>query len=172
MASEAGPAGHVPTLSAPALSERMCASIGVAGCRIGIAGVFRASVAAAYELPAGAITAELEFDPLAASARLSAGVVPPPRYPSVRRDIAVVVAERVSTADLKAAIAEAGAPLLESAVVFDVYRGKQIPQDAKSLAIRLVFRSPERTLTEAEAGEVFVRIVSALEKSFQARLRA
>jgi len=58
-----------------------------------------------------------------------------------------------------------------AARVFDVYTGKQVPPDKKSVAISLVFQSPERTLTDADTQQAFDRIVKHLERKFQAVLR-
>lgn len=158
--------------SAPALEPGKAAAIAINGRRAGLAGVLRDDVAAAFELPSGAAVAELDLDLLIDAAVLDSRAVPPPRFPSVRRDLAVVVAESTPAVDMERAIAAAGAPLLDSTAVFDVYRGRQLPPGTKSMAFRLVFRSPERTLTESEVNEAFTRVVAALEKAFQARLRS
>jgi phenylalanyl-tRNA synthetase beta chain len=68
----------------------------------------------------------------------------------VNRDLGVVVPEQVLAAELQATIKEAGGPLLESVRAFDEYRGGQVPEGHKSAAFALTFRSPERTLTDAE----------------------
>jgi phenylalanyl-tRNA synthetase beta chain len=67
---------------------------------------------------------------------------------------------------------EAAGPLLREARVFDVYRGEQVGQGRKSVAIHLAFQSPERTLTDEEAAELRSAIVRMLEERFEAELRA
>ena len=67
---------------------------------------------------------------------------------------------------------DAGGGLLRTARVFDVYRGEQVGEGRKSVAIHLGFQSPERTLTEEEATEARERIVAALAEGFGAELRA
>jgi phenylalanyl-tRNA synthetase beta chain len=158
--------------TAPALEPGKAAAVMITGRAAGLAGALRASVTAVYELPTGAVVAELDFDYLVDAARIETMVVSPPRFPSMRRDLAVVVGEQVQAVDLEKAITAAGAPLLDSTAVFDVYRGKQVPAGTKSLAFRMVFRSPGRTLTESEVNETFARVVAELEKAFQARLRS
>lgn len=74
----------------------------------------------------------------------------PPRYPAVERDLAVAVAERVPASEVGAAIVRHGGPLLTSATLFDIYRGRPLDAAQKSLAYRLTFQAPERTLTEDE----------------------
>jgi phenylalanyl-tRNA synthetase beta chain len=93
-------------------------------------------------------------------------------YPAVLQDIAVAVDEAVEVGALVDAAHETAGALLREARVFDVYRGDQVGAGRKSVAIRLVFQSPERTLTEEAATEVRARIVAALAERFGAELRA
>jgi phenylalanyl-tRNA synthetase beta chain len=74
-------------------------------------------------------------------------------YPAVNQDVAVVVDESVPAAEVRAAVLEGGGDLLRSAEVFDLYRGEQVGEGRKSLALRLSFRAPDRTLTDAEVAE-------------------
>ncbi len=93
-------------------------------------------------------------------------------YPAVRQDIAVAVEEDVEVGALVAAAREAGAPLLREVRVFDVYRGEQVGEGRKSVALHLAFQSPERTLTDEEAAELRETIVARLAERFGAELRA
>jgi phenylalanyl-tRNA synthetase beta chain len=74
-------------------------------------------------------------------------------YPAVHQDIAVVVPEAVQAAQVRTAVIEGGGELLRSAEVFDLYRGEQVGEGRKSLALRLEFRAPDRTLTDEEVAE-------------------
>ncbi len=93
-------------------------------------------------------------------------------FPALRQDIAVAVAEAVEAGELVAAAREAAGPELRTARVFDVYRGEQVGEGRKSVAIRLVFQSPERTLSDEDAAAIRERIVAALAKRYGAELRA
>jgi phenylalanyl-tRNA synthetase beta chain len=93
-------------------------------------------------------------------------------YPAVNQDIAVSVDEDVEVGALVAAARDAAGPLLRDARVFDVYRGDQVGERRKSVAIHLAFQSPERTLTDEEAADLRGRIVEALATTFGAELRA
>ena len=93
-------------------------------------------------------------------------------YPAVRQDIAVVVDEGVEVGALVEVAREGAGSLLREARVFDVYRGSQVGEGRKSVAIHLAFQSPERTLTDEEAGELRGAIVRLLEERFGAELRA
>jgi phenylalanyl-tRNA synthetase beta chain len=74
-------------------------------------------------------------------------------YPAVNQDVAVVVDESVPAAEVRAAVLEGGGELLRSAEVFDLYRGEQLGEGRKSLALRLTFRAADRTLTDEEVAE-------------------
>jgi phenylalanyl-tRNA synthetase beta chain len=89
----------------------------------------------------------------------------------VNRDLAVVVAEAVEAADLRATIVAAAGDLLESARAFDEYQGGQLRPGCKSVAFSLTFRSQERTLTDAEVDQVISRIKSALAERHGATFR-
>lgn len=93
-------------------------------------------------------------------------------FPAALQDIAVAVREEVEVGALLDTAYEAAGPLLRDARVFDVYRGDQVAEGRKSVAIHLSFQSPERTLTEDEATELRGRIVAALGERFAAELRA
>ena len=75
-------------------------------------------------------------------------------FPAVEQDIAVVVADEVEAAQIRALVAEAGGELLRSIAVFDLYRGEQVGEGRKSLALRLEFRAADRTLTDEEVAAV------------------
>jgi phenylalanyl-tRNA synthetase beta chain len=93
-------------------------------------------------------------------------------YPPVRQDLAFVVPEDVTAGELVAAARQAAGPELRELRAFDVYRGDQLGPGTKSIAFSATFQSPERTLTDDDAGELRRRIVSALEERFSAQLRA
>ena len=116
---------------------------------------------------------ELDLDVLAAAVPGGFTYAPVPDQPPVLQDIAVVVDDGVAADDLLAVAREAGAPLLTHAGVFDVYRDeRRLGAGKVSLAIRLVFQDPERTLTEDEASEVRGAVVAALAARFNAELRS
>jgi phenylalanyl-tRNA synthetase beta chain len=83
-------------------------------------------------------------------------------YPAVHQDLAIVVDDGVPAARVREAVLEGGGELLRSAEVFDLYRGEQVGEGRKSLALRLEFRSPDRTLTDEEVAERREAIKAAL----------
>ena len=93
-------------------------------------------------------------------------------YPAVRQDLAFVVGEDVAAGELVETARDAAGAELREMRVFDVYRGGQIPEGKKSIAFRVEFQSPERTLSDDDARALRERIVSALAERFGAELRA
>ena len=85
-------------------------------------------------------------------------------YPAIEQDIAVIVDEDAEAARVRAVVAEAGGELLRSIEIFDLYRGEQVGEGRKSLALRLEFRAADRTLTDDEVAAIRGRIEESLAK--------
>ena len=96
---------------------------------------------------------------------------PPPRFPEVARDLAIVAPGRLAAGELADVIAAAAGGLLQGVRLFDVYRGAPLAADERSLAYRLTFGAPDRTLTEAEV-DAAVAAVTAAVIAAGGRLRA
>jgi phenylalanyl-tRNA synthetase beta chain len=94
-----------------------------------------------------------------------------PRYPAVTRDAAVVVNRAVPAGDLQQSARAAAGELLESIEVFDVYVGDRLGADKKSIALSLVYRHPDRTLTDEDVTAAHGRVIDVLEQTHGAELR-
>jgi phenylalanyl-tRNA synthetase beta chain len=94
-----------------------------------------------------------------------------PRYPSVVRDLSILVDSILPAADVRGTIRSVAPATLGHLVEFDRYRGRGVPEGRVSLSLRLTFRSPDRTLTDAEVDDAMARIVSALESRHGAERR-
>ncbi len=114
---------------------------------------------------------ELDLDALAAAIGTTR-FADVSEYPELRQDLAFVVDEDTSAAELLTAIRAAGGELLRDVSVFDEYRGPQIGEGRRSLAFRLAFGSAERTLTDEDVAPVRAAIAGAVGKEFGAELRA
>jgi phenylalanyl-tRNA synthetase beta chain len=155
----------------PFLHPGRAAAVVVDGSSVGWIGELHPSIAAEWEV--GRVAAfEIDLDAVIAAVPGAVRYVDYTSFPEVRQDLAVVVPARVPAADVVAVVREAGGPLLGSADVFDVYRGAQVGADEVSLALRLAFRSPERTLTDEDVGERRAAIEAALAERVGGRIRA
>ncbi|MEX2460288.1 MAG: phenylalanine--tRNA ligase subunit beta [Paenibacillaceae bacterium] len=114
---------------------------------------------------------ELELDTLSRYVSSAIQYVSLPRYPAIGRDIAVVVSAEIAVGQLQAKVKEIAGSLLESIQVFDIYTGERLGQGKKSVALSLVYRHAEHTLTDEEVVAVHSKVVEALELSFAAELR-
>jgi phenylalanyl-tRNA synthetase beta chain len=129
-----------------------CAQVRLGGVEFGHAGELHPHVCAAFGLPARAAAVEIDLDFLMTRA---VDVVPGPAFstfPVAKEDVALVVADAVTTAQVEAALREGAGEYLEAIRLFDVYTGDQVEAGHKSLAFALRFRAPDRTLTEQETG--------------------
>ena len=95
----------------------------------------------------------------------------PSRHPIVDRDLAVIVSVATAAADVEASIRRHGGALLRSVTLFDIYRGRPLGDDEKSLAYRLAFAADERTLVETEVDAAIAAITTGLRSDVNGRLR-
>jgi phenylalanyl-tRNA synthetase beta chain len=133
--------------------------------KIGVIGQIAPSILDARGFPAGDALYAFELD-ADAMAELQSGddlrAESLPRFPSVVRDLSVLVDSTLPAAAVRGTIRSAAPAALAHAIEFDRYRGKGVPEGQVSLSIRLTFRSAERTLTDVEVDEAMARIVDAL----------
>ena len=153
----------------PALHPGQTAEIRDGGEPVGLIGALHPNVRRALGLPAPAFVFEIALAPLAA-ARLP-GYAPVSRYPSVRRDVALIVDEGVPAARILDRIRRGAPAILNDAAVFDLYRGEGVGAGKKSVAVGLTFRSDSRTLDDAEVDGRVETIVAGLEAELGAALR-
>ena len=94
-----------------------------------------------------------------------------PRFPEVRRDLALLLDEGVSYADLRRSAFKSARKLLRQVTLFDVYRGEKIPEGKKQYALGFVLQDLEKTLTDADVERIMDRILSSFRNEFGATLR-
>ena len=139
---------------------------------IGLVGELSPAVAEDVGLVKKAFVAELNLDALMERMPRGTRYEKIPRFPALKRDIAVIVPADVPEAEIRAAIMSEGGPLLRSVSLFDVYTGEQIPEGAHSLAYSIVFQSEERTLQEEEVNGLQKKIEVSIANRFGGRLRS
>jgi phenylalanyl-tRNA synthetase beta chain len=147
-----------------------CAAVVLDGRLLGYMGELHPTVASTFKIEGRLVAIEIDVEPVLAASGIP-GVHPLPRFPAVERDLAVVVEDHVAAGALLASIREAGGDYLERARAFDEYHGPQVPDGHKSIAFTLTFRSPERTLTDAEVDKVMTEIKLGMQKRHKARFR-
>jgi phenylalanyl-tRNA synthetase beta chain len=161
-----------PEQPEPFLHPGRSAQIIVAGKPAGWLGEIHPLVAEDWEIGDTIAAFELDFDIVTANVPPIAGYEDLTSFPAVREDLAVIVADEVSAADVLAVAERAGAPLLAGAEVFDVYRDPdRVGAGNVSLALRLTYRAPDRTLTDEEVAERRRAIAAALTNELSGRVR-
>ena len=146
------------------------ASVWRDGRRIGWVGHLHPGLARALDLDGEVLGFELDLAPLAQRAVPRASELS--RYPSVRRDIALVVPEATPWAALQASLETALGPLLREVRLFDRYVGPGLDSGSKSLAMGLIMQDVSRTLTDRDADQAVATALEALAKDCGARLRS
>jgi phenylalanyl-tRNA synthetase beta chain len=140
---------------------------------IGAMGELHPLVREAFDLPAQPVcTLEFDLDTLLAAREETLRMTPISAHPPVYEDLAVVVDESVSAVRVQDLIAQTGAPLVRSVLLFDVYRGEQLEAGRKSLAYRLTYQADDRTLTDQEVAKLRGKIVRRLTRKLGATLRS
>ena len=155
----------------PSYHPGRCADLYVEGQYVGVFGQVHPLAAANYGISSEIYCAELNFTALMTLLAPEALYRPLPKFPSVERDLALVCDETLTAAQVEAVIASAGGTLLRSVKLFDLYRGKGIPEGKKSLAFALELRADDRTLTDADSDGVVKNILTALNEKLGVILR-
>jgi phenylalanyl-tRNA synthetase beta chain len=155
--------------SHPACHPGRCAAVSLGGRAIGMVGELHPRLQQKYELPTATVVFELLTEPLlAGDFPRFAGVS---RMPVVRRDLAIVIDERVPAGSILAAVRGLVPAFVRAVEVFDMYRGKGIESGKKSLALRIVMQDTDRTLIDSEVEALMTSIRDQLNQQFQAKPR-
>jgi phenylalanyl-tRNA synthetase beta chain len=151
-----------------------CAAVVMDGRQLGYIGELHPTVTAGSRIEGRVVAFEIDVQPVLDASRIPRAQ-PLPRFPAVERDLAVVVDDTVAAGAILASIKELAGATREAALervrAFDEYHGAQVLEGHKSIAFALTFRSPERTLTDAEVDKVMSEIKLGLEMRHGARFR-
>ena len=93
------------------------------------------------------------------------------KYPSIRRDISIVVSKDTSAAEVINNIKIINTKIIQSVKVFDIYEGDNIEEGRKSVALGLILQEKSRTLTDEVADEIISKVIQMLQSNFSAKLR-
>lgn len=139
--------------------------------RIGCLGEVHPDVLDKYGIDERVYVAELNFEEIIKQSDMNIKYRALPKYPSVARDIAIVVTEEITAGQVEEIIRNKGGKLIEEVKLFDIYRGSQIEEGYKSMAYSIVYRSDEKTLSEDDITKVHNKIVNSLVNQVGAALR-
>ena len=153
----------------PALQPGQAAEITRGDEVIGVVGKLHPQLAKQYDLKRAVYL--FEVDATKALKTTAPSASPISKFPAIRRDIAVIVDDKVSADDLVKAIASTSSKLIRDVRIFDIYKGDGIEAGRKSVAIGLILQETSRTLTDEDADAVMTAVVSKLENKFAAELR-
>jgi phenylalanyl-tRNA synthetase beta chain len=153
----------------PALQPGQAAVVIRGNAEIGVLGKLHPKHSKAFELKRDVFLFEL--DAAKALASRAPRAEPVSKFPSIRRDIAVVVDDKVSAHELIDAVASSAPGLISSVRIFDIYKGPGIEAGLKSVALGLILQETSRTLTDEDADQALAAAIQELEDKFAAELR-
>lgn len=154
-----------------ALHPGRMAEVYCQGEKIGVLGELHPQVAENYSILGRVVVAEIELDSLVDKVNLVRRVRPLPKFPSVERDLALLVPVDVAGEQVASVMQECGEGILQSIRLFDLYEGAQIPNGYRSLAYTLSFQAMDRTLRDEEIQAVIDAIEKKLESSLRVQVR-
>ena len=154
----------------PFMHPNICAEIIIGNKNVGFVGKVHPQVTKNFAINHDCFYFEINLNKL--PSKKERKVKPLPKFPAAERDLAVVVTEDTPVGNMIEIIKKAGGEILENVELFDIYQGEQVEQGYKSVAVKLMFRHHDRTLTQEEINEGFNKILSRLETTFDAKLRA
>ena len=156
----------------PSLHPGKTARVWLGTAEWGFVGELHPEVKARYDFGSAAVlVAELDACALRDALPDRYALQPVPQFPPVIEDLAFVVDEAVPAAEVEAAIRAGGGAYVRSVVLFDVYRGPSLPAGKKSLAYRLAYQAPDRTLSDKDAARIRKKIVKRVARAVGGTLR-
>ncbi|MBA4122372.1 MAG: phenylalanine--tRNA ligase subunit beta [Acidobacteria bacterium] len=153
------------------LRRGQSAEISLNGKAVGTIGQLSDEIASVYKFRQPVFVAEVDLQTLLESKEQTVVYRPLPVYPSIVRDVSLLVKRSVSFAEIKNAIVEQNFELLRSVEFVDVYEGKGVASDERSITIRLEYRSNERTLLDEEVDAIHAEILQNIETNLGAKQR-
>jgi len=138
---------------------------------VGIVGEIYPDVLDEFEIPVKTYICELDFDAITIAADLEKSYKPLPKYPAIERDMALLLNDETMVCEVEDIIRKKGGNLVESIKLFDVYKGKQVPEGKKSVAYSIIYRANDRTLKDEEANEIHNKIIAEIESKLGGQLR-
>ena len=160
-----------PVKDDPAFHPGRTASLLIKGEYAGIIGEVHPMVSEKFECPERTYVGVVEVESLVKNSALETQYKPLPKFPAVSRDIAMLVKDEILVKQIEDIIKQRSGKILEDIKLFDVYKGKQVPEGMKSVAYSITFRASDRTLTDDEVGKTMTKILEGLKNNIEAQLR-
>lgn len=161
----------VPSAENSSLHPGCSGDILIRNTRVGFAGRLHPRLQKELEINQDVYLFELEFQPLVVGGERGRVYRPIARFPAVQRDVALVVREDITYREVVEQVRASAAPEAVKIELFDVYRGAQIPEDRKSMAFRITYQHPDRTLTDDEVNALQERLLEKVLPRLNAHLR-
>jgi phenylalanyl-tRNA synthetase beta chain len=155
----------------PSYHPGRCAKVTVNGVDVGYVGQVHPLVCQNYGMDMEVYCAELNFSALFEMILPEPTFTPLPKYPAVTRDLALLCDEAITVAQLENCITAAAGKLLKNVTLFDIYRGKGVPEGKKSMAFSLQLRAEDRTLTDEDSVGVVTKVLAKLEAELGVQIR-
>jgi phenylalanyl-tRNA synthetase beta chain len=141
--------------------------------KIGCIGVLHPCVADAFDIKGDITVAEIyNITKMLNKIPSETTFSPLPKYPYVERDVALIVNNDITVSAVRDKILGVQSNIIEAINLFDIYKGKPITKDKKSLAFSIRYRSADRTLTDSQVDELHSKIIKGLQTTFKAELRS
>ncbi len=163
--------GYFQPVQHPLLHPLCTAKILANGREIGFIGAVGEELGRFYDIEKPLYLGELSVDTLREESKKEKMFTPLPKFPSVRRDISLIVKKTLTAETITNIIKEISGDLLEDIFLFDVYEGKPVPEGERSLAFSLSFRAKERTLPSEEVDSLVKEIKEVLKEKLEAKIR-
>ena len=141
------------------------------GMPVGVIGELHPTVQENFGLEKQVYYFEINFNNLITKLPEAVAITPPPRFPDTFRDIAMLVPDEMSASDITRCIGEMKTQHLQDIEVFDVYKGAPIAEGQKSIAVRVRYRSAEKTLTDEEVNRIHASIIEKIVKKLNVYIR-
>jgi phenylalanyl-tRNA synthetase beta chain len=155
----------------PAFHPLRNGKIIIKGEEVGIFGEIHPEIINNYRIPGKVNLFEIDFENLLPNVPSDIKYCVLPKYPSVQRDLALIVKEEILSADIIKTIKSIDEKLIKKVTLFDIFKGKQIGDGYKSLAYSVVFQAEDRTLTDQEVENIYKKIREQLINKFYAKIR-
>ena len=155
---------------APYIRPGVGADIRMAGQSVGVIGEIAPGVLNAYGLKQTAFVFELDLSRLIEAIPDAIYAQPLPRFPSTSRDATLIVGQEMEADTLLAEVRQLDQPLVEDVQLFDVFQGKPLPENAKSITLRIIYRSDQKTLEDDTINQLHKEITASLVERFKADL--